>query len=184
MEWAAKKRPRGKKTIGSKERVEDRVGYLDGDGVQGEGDGVQGGREGDGVQGEGGTWAQEVLIRRPKNKFTIENQGDTVTDYGDDEDIVTMDVDSPGFEEYDVEFSVIRGCSSTEWMKGLGREAKTITARIIKPPKEASEQRPTLCTYEGVLTTMTSIRGYVFSTPVTVEGEKQLVGEFEMKKIE
>ena len=186
MEWAAKKRPRGKKTIGSKERVEDRVGYLngDGDGVQGdgEGDGVQG--EGDGVQGEGGTWAQEILIRKPENKFTIENQGDSLADYNDDGDTVTMDVDSPAFEEYDVEFSVIRGCSSTEWMKGLGREAKTITARIIKPPKEASEQRPTLCTYEGVLTTMTSIRGYVFSTPVTVEGEKQLVGEFEMKKIE
>lgn len=161
MEWAAKKRPRGRKTPGSKERVEDRGG--------------------NGVQGEGGTWAQEVLIRKPKNEYTIE---DSLTNNNDDGDIVTMDVDSPGFEEYDVEFSVIRGCSSTEWMKGLGREAKTITARIIKPPKEASEQRPTLCTYEGVLTTMTSIRGYVFSTPVTVEGEKQLVGEFEMKKIE
>ena len=164
MEWAAKKRPRGKKTRGREERDEGMDRYMDG------------------VQGEGGTWAQEVVIRKTKSKSSVENQGDVLTNHN--EECVTIDVDSPGFEEYDVEFSVIRGCSSTEWMKGLGREAKTITARIIKPPKEASEQRPTLCTYEGVLISMTSIRGYVFSTPVTVEGEKQLVGEFEMKKVE
>lgn len=93
-------------------------------------------------------------------------------------------VDSnPDSEEYEVEFNVIRGCSSTEWMKGQGRQEKTITARIIKPPKEAYEQRPTLCTYTGVLTSPNSIRGYVYSTAITIEGEKQLVGEFEMIKM-
>lgn len=95
-------------------------------------------------------------------------------------DLPHSDADSEGYE---VEFNVIRGCSSTEWMKGQGRHEKTITARIIKPPKEAYEQRPTLCTYTGVLTSPNSIRGYVYSTAMTIEGERQLVGEFEMTKV-
>lgn len=166
MEWAARKRIRGSRNRGSQRRDEERErdGYMEG------------------VQGEGGTWAQEVVIRKAKSKSADESEGTVLT--GQKEDYVTIDIENPGFEEYDVEFSVTRGCSSTEWMKGMGREEKAITARIIKPPKEAFEQRPTLCTYEGVLTSMTSIKGYVFSTPVTVEGEKQLVGEFEMKKVE
>ena len=87
------------------------------------------------------------------------------------------------FDEYSVEFNIVRGCSSTEWMKGQGRNERVITARIIKPPKEAFEQRPTLCTYEGVLTSEEYIQGMVFSTPVTVEGERRLVGEFQMNKL-
>lgn len=87
------------------------------------------------------------------------------------------------FEEYDVEFNLIRGCSSTEWMRGEGKFEKTMTARIIKPPKNASEQRPTLCIYTGVLLSPVSIKGFVFSKTMTVEGEQQLVGKFEMNKI-
>ena len=88
-----------------------------------------------------------------------------------------------GFDEYAVEFNIVRGCSSTEWMKGQGRNEKVITARIIKPPKEAFEQKPTLCTYEGTLTSEEYIEGVVFSTPVTLEGERRLVGEFRMYKM-
>lgn len=87
------------------------------------------------------------------------------------------------FDEYAVEFNIVRGCSSTEWMKGQGRNERVITARIIKPPKDAFEQKPTLCTYEGVLTSEEYIQGMVFSTPVTVEGERKLVGEFQMNKL-
>ena len=87
------------------------------------------------------------------------------------------------FDEYAVEFNIVRGCSSTEWMKGQGRNERVITARIIKPPKDAFEQKPTLCTYEGVLTSEQYIQGMVFSTPVTVEGERKLVGEFQMNKL-
>jgi hypothetical protein len=102
---------------------------------------------------------------------------------GVDSEVFTLPRSGADSEEIEVEFNVIRGCSSTEWMKGQGRHEKTITARIIKPPKEAYEQRPTLCTYTGVLTSPRSIRGYVYSTAITIEGERQLVGEFEMTKL-
>ena len=97
--------------------------------------------------------------------------------------VINKAVVRKAFEEYDVEFNLIRGCSSTEWMRGQGKFEKTMTARIIKPPKNASEQRPTLCTYTGVLLSPVNIKGFVFSKTMTVEGEQQLVGKFEMNKI-
>lgn len=83
-------------------------------------------------------------IHNENNSNTADNDNSSI---GDND----MDNITDNKNEYLIELNVIRGCSSTEWVKGRGRDTKALTARIVKPPQlPYYDQRPTLCIYRGV----------------------------------
>jgi hypothetical protein len=68
------------------------------------------------------------------------------------------------------------------WIIYSGRQEKTITARILKPPKEKYyDQRPTRVVYKGILKN-NCINGIVYSASIVMDEEEKKVGIFQMKK--
>jgi hypothetical protein len=64
----------------------------------------------------------------------------------------------------------------------IGRQEKTITARILKPPKGIHyDQRPTRVVYKGILKN-NCINGIVYSASIVMDEEEKEVGIFQMKK--